>query len=122
MHGVIQKVGAVDQHSRLREDSLSFSKQRPLFREIIAARRRERRPQRCYISTLAPDLMFLDIQMPDLNGFDALRRLPTRKMPLVVFLTAYDQYAFEAFEAQALDYFPNRLTTRFLCGRSNAPA
>src|SRR5262249_27627625 len=46
----------------------------------------------------------LDIQMPDLNGFDVLRRLPARKMPLVVFLTAYDQYALEAFEAQALDY------------------
>src|SRR5262245_28851162 len=56
------------------------------------------------IRTLAPDLIFLDIQMPDLNGFDVLRRLPARKMPLVVFLTAYDQYALEAFEAQALDY------------------
>jgi two-component system LytT family response regulator len=42
--------------------------------------------------------------MPDLNGFDVLRRLPARRMPLVVFLTAYDQYALEAFETQALDY------------------
>jgi len=56
------------------------------------------------IQALAPDLVFLDIQMPDLNGFDVLRRLPERKMPLVVFLTAYDQYALEAFETQALDY------------------
>ena len=56
------------------------------------------------IQALAPDLVFLDIQMPDLNGFDVLRRLPARKMPLVVFLTAYEQYALEAFEAQALDY------------------
>jgi two-component system LytT family response regulator len=56
------------------------------------------------IQALEPDLVFLDIQMPDLNGFDVLRRLPARKMPLVVFLTAYDQYALEAFEAQALDY------------------
>src|SRR6266545_2837997 len=56
------------------------------------------------IQALAPDLVFLDIQMPDLNGFDVLWRLPSRKTPLVVFLTAYDQYALEAFEAQALDY------------------
>jgi len=56
------------------------------------------------IQALAPDLVFLDIQMPDVNGFEVLRRLPAQKMPLVVFLTAYDRYALEAFEAQALDY------------------
>src|SRR6266540_741388 len=44
------------------------------------------------IQALAPDLVFLDIQMPDLNGFDVLWRLPSRKTPLVVFLTADDQF------------------------------
>ncbi len=56
------------------------------------------------IGDLAPDLVFLDIQMPDLNGFEVLRRLPPPKLPLVVFLTAYDEFALAAFEAHALDY------------------
>lgn len=56
------------------------------------------------IQALAPDLVFLDIQMPDLNGFEVLRRLPAPKLPLVIFLTAYDQYALDAFEFHALDY------------------
>jgi two-component system, LytTR family, response regulator len=67
------------------------------------------------IQALAPDLVFLDIQMPDLNGFDVLRRLPAQQMPLVVFLTAYDRYALEAFEAQALDYLLKPIEdTRFM--------
>lgn len=56
------------------------------------------------IRNLAPDLVFLDIQMPDLNGFDVLRRLPPQELPLVVFVTAYDEFALAAFEAHALDY------------------
>jgi two-component system LytT family response regulator len=56
------------------------------------------------IQSLAPDLVFLDIEMPDLNGFDVLRRLPHGALPFVVFLTAYDQHAFRAFEVHALDY------------------
>lgn len=51
-----------------------------------------------------PDLVFLDIQMPGLSGFDVLKELPTATMPLVVFVTAYDKYAIQAFEAQAIDY------------------
>jgi two-component system LytT family response regulator len=56
------------------------------------------------IQSLAPDLVFLDIQMPDLSGFDVLRRLPGANLPFVVFLTAYDQHALQAFEVHALDY------------------
>jgi len=56
------------------------------------------------IQNLAPDLVFLDIQMPDLNGFEVLRRLPADNLPLIVFVTAYDEYALAAFEAHALDY------------------
>ncbi len=55
-----------------------------------------------------PQLVFLDIQMPGMTGFEVLQELqnelPTEQMPLVVFATAYDQYALKAFEVHALDY------------------
>lgn len=51
-----------------------------------------------------PDLVFLDIQMPGIDGFEVLRRLPPEEMPIVVFVTAFDDYAIKAFEANALDY------------------
>jgi len=51
-----------------------------------------------------PDLMFLDVQMPGLSGFQVMSRLPQNAAPLIVFVTAYDRYALDAFEAQALDY------------------
>jgi two-component system LytT family response regulator len=50
-----------------------------------------------------PDLVFLDVQMPGIDGFEVIRRTP-EQMPIVVFLTAYDQFALRAFESQALDY------------------
>jgi len=52
----------------------------------------------------APDVMFLDVQMPGMDGFEVLRRLAGRVMPVVIFVTAYDEFAFKAFEANALDY------------------
>jgi two-component system, LytTR family, response regulator len=51
-----------------------------------------------------PDLVFLDIQMPGMSGFEVLAQLPQESLPLVVFVTAYDQYAIQAFEARAVDY------------------
>jgi two-component system LytT family response regulator len=51
-----------------------------------------------------PELLFLDIQMPGLSGFDLVAQIPRESLPLVVFVTAYDQYAIRAFEARALDY------------------
>jgi two-component system LytT family response regulator len=51
-----------------------------------------------------PDLVFLDIQMPGLSGFDVLKELPATSLPLIVFVTAYDKYAIQAFEARAIDY------------------
>lgn len=51
-----------------------------------------------------PDLMFLDIQMPGVSGFDVLARVPQESMPMVIFVTAFDRYALDAFEAQAIDY------------------
>ena len=51
-----------------------------------------------------PDLAFLDIQMPDMDGFDVLDSLPRGRQPHVVFVTAYSEHAVRAFEARALDY------------------
>jgi two-component system LytT family response regulator len=51
-----------------------------------------------------PDLVFLDIQMPGASGFDALDRLAADEPPLVIFLTAHDQYALRAFDVHAVDY------------------
>lgn len=51
-----------------------------------------------------PDVIFLDVQMPEVNGFDVLRALPPEQVPVVIFVTAHEQHAVEAFEVHALDY------------------
>lgn len=51
-----------------------------------------------------PDLLFLDVQMPEMDGFELLQKLPSTRLPLVIFTTAYDKHAVRAFEAHALDY------------------
>jgi two-component system LytT family response regulator len=56
------------------------------------------------IQTLKPDLVFLDIQIPELDGFGVLKAIPIEQMPAVVFVTAYDRYALQAFDVNALDY------------------
>ncbi len=52
----------------------------------------------------SPDLVFLDIQMPELDGFGVIEAVGPDRMPLVIFVTAYDEYAVQAFEVHALDY------------------
>jgi two-component system, LytTR family, response regulator len=56
------------------------------------------------IRSAAPDLVFLDIQMPEIGGFEVLESLEPKATPYVIFVTAYDQYAVRAFEVHALDY------------------
>ena len=56
------------------------------------------------LETLAPDLVFLDVQMPELDGFEVVRARGAARMPYVVFVTAYDEFAVRAFETHALDY------------------
>lgn len=56
------------------------------------------------IQSYKPDLVFLDIQMPDLNGFDVLSNAIFNPMPVIIFVTAYDQYALKAFDVHAIDY------------------
>ena len=62
-------------------------------REVLAA-----------LDVLKPDVVFLDVQMPEVDGFEVIRRRTPARMPAVVFLTAYDQFAIRAFEAEAHDY------------------
>jgi two-component system LytT family response regulator len=56
------------------------------------------------LAAASPDVLFLDVQMPGLSGFDVIARRTPERMPAVVFLTAYEEFALRAFEAQALDY------------------
>ena len=51
-----------------------------------------------------PDLVFLDVQMPDLDGFSVLQNLKAEQVPLIIFVTAYDQHALRAFDVHAVDY------------------
>jgi len=53
---------------------------------------------------LKPDLLFLDVQMPELDGFAVLQEIGAKEMPAVIFVTAYDEFAVRAFDAHALDY------------------
>src|SRR5688572_3423945 len=56
------------------------------------------------ITDLQPDLVFLDVQMPGIDGFGVVERIGPRDMPVTVFVTAYDEFALRAFEVHALDY------------------
>jgi two-component system LytT family response regulator len=85
------------------------------------------------IRKISPDLIFLDVQMPELGGFEVLNRLDPAQMPVIVFVTAYDKFALKAFEAHALDYLLKPLDEErfsqtlervktYLSGRQNGAA
>lgn len=80
---------------------------------VIAETRNGRETVKALL-TLKPDLLFLDVQMPELDGFGVLREIGAESMPAVIFVTAYDAFAVQAFEAHALDYLVKPLqVTRF---------
>src|SRR5580704_14079065 len=56
------------------------------------------------IRSLKPDLLFLDVQMPEMDGFAVAQEVGAEQMPAVVFVTAHDKYAIQAFEINAIDY------------------
>jgi two-component system LytT family response regulator len=71
---------------------------------VVVGECRDGRAALAALDTLAPDLVFLDVQMPELDAFEVIRARGADRMPIVVFVTAYDAFAVRAFEAQALDY------------------
>jgi two-component system LytT family response regulator len=71
--------------------------------EVVGECRNGRETLRA-IETLVPDLLFLDVQMPEMDGFEVIRIVGVHRMPMLVFVTAYDNFAVQAFEARALDY------------------
>jgi two-component system LytT family response regulator len=72
--------------------------------EVVAEARNGKEALRLLRSGPSMDLLFLDVQMPELDGFAVLRQLDAEKLPAVIFVTAYDTFAVRAFEAHALDY------------------
>ena len=70
-----------------------------------------------------PDLVFLDVQMPEMDGFSVVREVGAERMPAVVFVTAHDQYAIQAFEINAIDYLLKPVTgERFVRALTRAKA
>jgi two-component system LytT family response regulator len=76
---------------------------------IVAESRNGREALRA-VRALRPDLVFLDIQMPGLDGFQVMQAVATEKPPIIVLVTAYDEFAVRAFEAHALDYLLKPVT------------
>lgn len=70
----------------------------------VAGEARNGREAAHLLRTLAPDLVFLDVQMPELDGFAVLEQSPNDERPAVIFVTAYDTFAVRAFDAYAVDY------------------
>ena len=71
---------------------------------VVVAEARNGRDTVRALSVLEPDLVFLDVQMPELDGFAVIRELGAERMPALIFVTAFDEFAVRAFDAQALDY------------------
>lgn len=92
----------VDDEPPARKKIKSFLKQEKKVDEIVEVSNGKEAVQ-C-IQEKDFDLIFLDIQMPGMNGFQVIETVGIEKMPQVIFVTAYDQYALDAFEVQAVDY------------------
>jgi len=76
---------------------------------VVVGECRDGREALAALEQKAPDLVFLDVQMPELDAFEVIRARGADRMPIVVFVTAYDAFAVRAFETQALDYLVNPL-------------
>ncbi len=96
------KILIVDDEQPARKKMLSFLKDVNEIDKIIEAVNGIEAVEK--IINEKPDLIFLDIQMPGMNGFEVIEQIGAVKMPPVIFVTAYDQYALNAFEINAVDY------------------
>ena len=82
----------------------------PFSEFIIVGECRDGREVLASLERLRPDVLFLDIQMPEIDGFEVIRRTTRERLPAVVFLTAFDQFAARAFDAEAQDYLVKPVT------------
>ena len=96
------KTIVVDDESLARELLISFISTMPEI-DVIAECRNGREAVATVLD-LEPDLMFLDIKMPGLNGFEVIKKIQPELLPMVIFCTAYERYALSAFEVHAVDY------------------
>ncbi|UTW45483.1 response regulator transcription factor [bacterium SCSIO 12696] len=113
MSNKLESIGSVSSAVKLRtvivdDESLALDLLRSYLSEIesieIVAECRNGHAAVDAILEHQPDLVFLDIQMPGLNGFDVIHKLQSDIVPLIVFVTAYDEYALNAFDVSAVDY------------------
>lgn len=96
------KVLIVDDEQPARKKLISFLKNETAVHQIIEAGNGLEAVEK--ILNEKPDLVMLDIQMPGLDGFSVIEKIGVEQMPPVIFVTAYDQYAIDAFEVNAVDY------------------
>lgn len=96
------KVLVVDDEQPARKKIISFLREEKDIEQILEAGNGIEAIKT--IKSENPDMVFLDIQMPGLNGFAVIEELGAENMPPVIFVTAYDQYAINAFEVNAVDY------------------
>jgi len=96
------KILIVDDEAPARKKIRSYLKNEKAIASIEEAENGIEAVQK--INGQKPDLVFLDIQMPGMTGFEVIETIGIDDMPVVVFVTAYDQYAIDAFEVQAIDY------------------
>lgn len=96
------KTIVVDDESLARQLMLSYLKD---FNEIeVLAECANGREAVSAVLALEPDLMFLDIRMPGLNGFEVIKKIQPEILPMVIFCSAYERYALNAFDVHAVDY------------------
>jgi two-component system LytT family response regulator len=92
----------VDDEKPAREKIRTFLKEESFISSIFEAKNGVEAVE--MIKQGKADIVFLDIQMPGMNGFEVIEKVGAENMPIIVFVTAYDEYAIQAFEVQAVDY------------------
>ena len=98
----------VDDEPLAREGMVLLLKDEPAISSVAQARNGAEAVQ--MIRARRPDLVLLDVQMPEMDGFGVLRELGAEHMPPVIFVTAHDRYAIQAFEVNAIDYLLKPVT------------